>query len=55
MDFLLFTSMDTNLESVEKREKRLRSRRERERACLASEIAEQGGRKVEKMEDEGQG
>ena len=39
--FWLFTSMDINLESVEKREKTLRNRRERERARRASETAEQ--------------
>ena len=33
--------MDTHPGSVEKREKRLQSRREQERACRASEAAEQ--------------
>ena len=41
VDFWLFASMDANPESVEKREKRLRSRRERERARCASKTAEQ--------------
>ena len=48
MDFWLFASMDTNPESVEKREKRLRSRRERERACRASETAEQREERLRK-------
>ena len=41
VDFWLFMSMDTNPESVEKREERLRSRRERGGACHAFETAEQ--------------
>ena len=40
--------MDTNPESVEKREKRLRSRRERERARRASETAEQREERLRK-------
>ena len=48
VDFWLFASMDTNPESVEKREKRLRSRRERERARRASETAEQREERLRK-------
>ena len=40
--------MDTNPESVEKREKRMRSRRERERARRASETAEQREERLRK-------
>ena len=48
MDFWLFASMDTKPESVEKREKRLRSRREQERARRASETVEQREERLRK-------
>ena len=51
VDFWLFASIDTNPESVEKREKRLQSRREWERARRTSETAEQREERLRKKKE----